>query len=348
MAGMAAAHDPRAGAPAGAPEVVPVPGTVAPAPGPAVILESRTTRLGSLPVRRALPQRGRRMVGPWCFLDEAGPVGPARSGAGVGPHPHIGLQAVTWVLAGELVHRDGLGTEQAIRPGQLNVMTAGRGIVHAEEHAGPSEVHLVQLWLAQPDATRHGPPAFEHHGDLALARLELHGGVATVLVGALGAARSPARRDSDHVGAELQLHGRVVVPLERHYEHAVVLVQGMLELEGRRLGPGELAFLGPGRDELHLRADRPARALLLGGVPFAEPILMWWNYVARTREEITAAHAAWTGRDERFAVPSSILAPVDVAPPPWARPSRGAGEGPTRPGARRADTSEANTTTLSR
>lgn len=315
MAVMAGVGDERPTRRAGAPGDAP-----APAGGGVTVFESRSTRVGPISVRRALPRRGRRTVGPWCFLDEGGPAGPGGEGVGVGPHPHMGLQAVTWLLSGEILHRDSLGSEQAIRPGELNVMTAGRGVVHAEEQVGSSEIHLVQLWVAQPDATREGPPAFEHHGDLE--RLELGAGVATVLVGGLGGARSAARRDSDHVGAELSLGGTVVLPLEPRYEHAVVPVVGVVELEGRLVGPGHLAYLRPGRDELQLGGAGPAKAMLLGGVPFDEPILMWWNYVARTREEIVAAHEAWSARRARFPVPPSVLAPIDVDPPPWAFPAR--------------------------
>src|SRR5262249_50877503 len=157
----------------------------------------RVAEVGTMPVRRALPQRLRRTVGSWCFFDHAGPVQAPSGDAGIGPHPHIGLQTVTWVLAGELLHRDSLGTEQPIRPGEVTRMTAGRGIVHAEEHPVAGPVHLAQLWVAQPEATRNGPPAFEHHTDLP--RLDLgHGSSGTVLVGAVGGARSAARRDSDH------------------------------------------------------------------------------------------------------------------------------------------------------
>jgi redox-sensitive bicupin YhaK (pirin superfamily) len=281
------------------------------------ILESRTANVGSIPVRRALPQRARRTVGAWCFFDHGGPLEAPAGVGGIGPHPHIGLQTVTWMIAGELLHRDSLGTEQTIRPGQLNLMTAGAGIVHAEEHTSAGRVELAQLWIAQPSATRDGPGEFEHHAELP--EVDLGGGTATVLVGSLGTAVSPARRDTDHVGVELSVRSQLVVTTQPAYEHVVVPMDAPIEVDGRLVEPGRLVYLGPGREELPMRAVEPARVILLGGVPFEEPILMWWNYVARTQEEITVAHADWTQRRERFTVPASSLAPIDVAPPPlWA------------------------------
>lgn len=279
------------------------------------VLQSREARVGPLTVHRALPQRTRRTVGAWCFLDHAPPVEHAAPGRGIGPHPHIGLQTVTWVLSGEMLHRDSLGSEQLIRPGELNLMTAGHGIVHAEERLGTAPVHIAQLWVAQPSATRDREPAFEHREDLP--RVELGDSVATVLVGDLAGGRSPARRDTDHVGADIELRSQATIPLRRDHEHALVPLVGAIELEGRPLAPAQLAYLAPGRDEVELQAPEEARLLLLGGVPFEERILMWWNYVARTRDEITAAHAEWTSRSDRFTVPPSPLAPIDVGPPPW-------------------------------
>ena len=282
------------------------------------VLDSREATVGSLTVYRALPQRERRTVGAWCFLDHAPPVAAGDAGPGIGPHPHIGLQTVTWVLSGEFLHRDSLGSEQCIRPGELNLMTAGHGIVHAEERIGSAPTHMAQLWVAQPAGTRHGPSAFEHHADLP--HVELGGLVATVLVGELGDARSPARRDTDHVGADVDLHGRATIPLRAAYEHVVVPLDGEVDLDGRRVAPARLVYLEPGRDEVELSTPDAARLLLLGGVPFDEPIAMWWNYVARTHEEIIDAHEAWTSRTDRFVVPASTLAPIDVDAPAWTRP----------------------------
>jgi redox-sensitive bicupin YhaK (pirin superfamily) len=282
------------------------------------ITESRHTELSGVTIRRALPRRGRRTVGAWCFVDHMGPADVTEQrGLDIGPHPHIGLQTVTWLLSGEVLHRDSLGSEQVIRPGQLNLMTAGHGVAHAEEatrHRG--RLHGVQLWVAQPSATRDGEAAFEHHP--ALPRLELGNGTATVLVGELAAAASPARRDSDHVGIEIDLRsGETIVPLAPAFEYALVVLEGAVSLGAHVLEPGHLAYLGTKRDELALRASGPARALLLGGVPFPEPVLMWWNYVARDRAEISDAHEAWTTGGDRFGDVASALPRITVGPPPW-------------------------------
>lgn len=322
MGGPLRSKDATATGPPGAP-TGPDPG--GPDPGGPEVVDGRALELAGFAVRRALPRRGRRTIGAWCFADhlgpgEAGPGGGGRtSGLDVGPHPHVGLQTVTWLVAGAVLHRDGLGTEQLIRPGELNVMTAGTGVAHSEETTGVFEgtLHGAQLWVAQPSATRDGPPAFEHHGELP--RLELGAGTATVLVGALGAAVSPARRDSDHVGADLDLvAGRSVLEVPAAYEHGFVVLEGRVRVLGAALEPGRLAYLAPGRDEIPLEADGPARVLLLGGVPFPEELLMWWNYVARTRAEIAAAHRAWTEGGDRFGPVASALPRIDVPPPPWA------------------------------
>jgi quercetin 2,3-dioxygenase len=281
------------------------------------IVESREAKVGAIRVRRALPQRGRRTVGPWCFLDHVGPTDVANDGLGIAPHPHIGLQTVTWLLSGEALHRDSLGSEQVIRPGQLNLMTAGHGVAHSEEGTGRhiGEVHGVQLWVAQPGPTRDGPPAFEHHAELPM--VDLVGGEATLLVGVFGGSESPARRDTEHMGIDLVVRGEASIPLNPSFEHALVVVSGRVEAERRTLEPGRLMYLGPGRDHLGLDTSAPARALLVGGRRYEDRIHMWWNYVAASREEISAAHRDWTARSERFGRVDSPLPPIDVGPPPW-------------------------------
>jgi len=287
--------------------------------GPVVELEAgRVAQVGTLPVRRVLPRRARRTVGAWCFADHVGPVAVHEAGAlGVGPHPHLGLQTVTWLVSGALVHRDSLGSEQLIRPGQLNLMTAGHGVAHAEEDPGTAdELHAVQLWVAQPEATRDGAPAFEHHAELP--RVGLEGGEATVLIGDFGDVVSPARRDTEHMGVELTVgKGTTVVPLRGAYEHALVVLEGSVRVDGRAVGPGVLGYLGAGRAECALVADAPARALLLGGLPFPEPVLMWWNFVGRTRDELSEARRQWSSDDGRFGTVRSSLARIEVGPVPW-------------------------------
>ncbi len=301
-------------------DVTPAPGESVPGTGVAVELaQGRAARVGSLSVRRVLPQRPRRTVGAWCFADHVGPVTVGALGElGIGPHPHMGLQTVTWLVSGQLLHLDSLGSEQLIRPGQLNLMTAGHGVAHAEEDPGRSAMlHAVQLWVAQPEATRHGGPAFEHHAELP--RLEVDGGMATVLVGDFAGADSPVRRDTAHMGVELMVEGAgtVTVPLRPDYEHALVVLDGRMRIGGAVVEPGVLAYLGMGRDECALETDAATRALLLGGVPFPEPVLMWWNFVARTRAEVSEARRQWTADDGRFGRVQSSLGRIEVGPPPW-------------------------------
>jgi redox-sensitive bicupin YhaK (pirin superfamily) len=287
---------------------------------PIEITESATAQVGIVSVRRALPRRQRRMIGAWCFADHMGPADatPTR-GLDVGPHPHCGLQTVTWLTQGEVLHRDSLGTEQVIAPGQLNLMTAGRGVSHSEEatgsYAGP--VEGIQLWMAQPAATRDGDAAFEHHASLPSFGLA-GSGRATVLVGALGDVESPARIDSPMVGAELVLDAVTSLDLDPAFEHGLVVLDGAVEVDGSVLTPGHLGYLAPGQESLALAPEPTARVMLLGGVPFPEEITMWWNYVIRDRAEATAAHRSWLADDGRFGTVESALERVIVDLPPWA------------------------------
>lgn len=271
--------------------------------------------VGRFTVRRALPQRTRRTVGAWCFADHLGPADVTEeSGLDIGPHPHCGLQTVTWLLDGRVLHRDSLGSEQVIAPGQLNLMTAGHGVAHSEEATGRYRGRLegIQLWIAQPERTRHGQPAFEHHA--ALPQAEITGaGTATVLVGSFADVRSPARHDTDLVGVDLDLHGRASLALRPDFEHALVVLRGAVAVAGQVLRPGHLLQVDPGADELDLRVTEPARVMLLGGVPFDEQIRMSWNFVARTPAEIDAAYASWTAADGRF---GTVDSPLAIVPAP--------------------------------
>jgi len=279
------------------------------------IHQARTADVGGASVRRALPRRGHRTVGAWCFADHFGPaLGTAGS---IGPHPHVGLQTVTWLLEGELLHRDSLGSEQLIKPGQLNLMTAGKGVVHAEE-ADPGWVgprHGVQLWVALPHATRNGPAAFEHHD--VLPEIEFAGASGVVLVGEFDSAVSPARADTDHVGVELTVWSPATIPLRPAAEYALIPLNGPISLNGTELGVGEVAYLAPGRDEIELTPDIASRALLVGGSPFEYEPLMWWNFVARTREEISQAYLDWESEDPRFGPVHTKLDRVSTSAPIW-------------------------------
>lgn len=294
----------------------PIPPTAEPAS--IEITDSHSAAVGGTPVRRALPQHDRRTVGAWCFADHIGPVDVTDPvAAGIGPHPHIGLQTVTWLIDGELRHRDSLGSDQVIRPGQLNLMTAGAGIAHAEEwHGERGRYHGIQLWVAQPDATRHGDPAFEHHASLPM--VDLDSATATVLVGSLEGASSPARRDTDHLGYDLALRaGTTVVPLAGSAEHALIVLEGTVQIGANVLMPGHLGYLEPGRDEVPVGVDDTARAMLIGGLPCEARLSMWWNFVARDHDEITAAQVDWNAHAERFGSVTSVLDRIDAPPVPW-------------------------------
>ena len=255
---------------------------------------ARRTHLNHMEIRRALPIREHRLVGPWCFLDRYGPLTFTEGKPmDVAPHPHIGLQTVSWLLDGEVLHRDSLGSEQMIRPGELNLMTSGAGIAHSEETPRQTSGRLsgVQLWVALPDAARQRAASFAHHD--GLPQIDLRGGDATLIIGALGEARSPAIAFSDIVGADIAIRSAITIPLRREFEHALFVLEGTATLEAQALGPDILYYLAPGRDELALSTREPSRILLLGGTPFGEPIVMWWNFVGRTHEEIAAAREAW-------------------------------------------------------
>jgi len=257
-------------------------------------------------VRRLLPQRRRRMVGAWCFVDHFGPEDVTTGeGMRVPPHPHTGLQTVTWLVAGEVLHRDTIGSVATIHPGDLNLMTAGRGIAHSEESPAqrPPTLHGVQLWVALPSQARHGEPAFEHHEHLPV--VDVAGGRLTVLVGALHgtaeSARSPATAYTPLLAAELLLDAGadVDLPLDTTYEHAVLLLAGDATVDGDHVAADTMVYVGPGTQVLALRAgESGVRALLLGGEPFEEQLVMWWNFVARSHDEIVAMRGDWeAGRE---------------------------------------------------
>jgi redox-sensitive bicupin YhaK (pirin superfamily) len=283
------------------------------------VLDGREAQVGKFTVRRVLPTRPLRTVGAWCFADHMGPAEVTEtSGLDVGPHPHTGLQTVTWLMQGEALHKDSLGSEQLIRPGQLNLMTAGRGVVHAEEATGSyrGSLHGVQLWVAQPDDARHGDPAFAHHAELPV--VEQGSAVATVLAGSFLGATSPARFVSDLLGLDVVVHpGSLVLPLRPELEHAVVALEGEVLVAGAVARPGQIASLGAGRDELRVEARETARVLVLGGVPFPEKLYMWWNFVARSADEVSAFYADWRDHGERFGDVASDLARIPAPNPPW-------------------------------
>ena len=272
------------------------------------LLTPREVPLGgprAMLVRRTLPHRDRRAVGAWCFVDHYGPDDVSSSaGMRVPPHPHTGLQTVSWLLDGEVLHHDSLGSEATIRPGELNLMTSGHGIAHSEQSPARHSptLHGVQLWVALPDASRHQAPHFESHATLPV--VSDPGMSITVIAGSLGGALSPAQMYSPIVGADLALDPGATghVPLEPAFEHAVLAMSGDVRVDGVEVPVGSLLYLGCGRDDLAVSAEgpQPARALLLGGEPFEEELVMWWNFVGRNHDEIAAARADWEAAALRF------------------------------------------------
>jgi redox-sensitive bicupin YhaK (pirin superfamily) len=265
------------------------------------VLEARKAAIGDgTEVRRLLPQRTLRTVGGWCFLDHYGPddvsTGP---GMQVPPHPHIGLQTVSWLFEGLVLHRDSLGSRQMIRPGELNLMTAGRGIAHSEESAAgrPAALHGLQLWIALPEQKRFTEPRFAHHADLPIVR---EGGTrVTVVIGGHRGEQSPAEVYTPLVGLEVAVPGAddFVLAVRQDFEHAVVAVDGSAVAGGALIAPGLLAHLPAGRSEIRLSpagGRRHARFFVLGGAPFGERLLMWWNFVGRSGEDIARAREDWT------------------------------------------------------
>lgn len=255
-------------------------------------------------VRRALPNKLRRRVGAWTFLDHYGPVTLAEKSRGmrVGPHPHIGLQTVSWLYAGEVLHRDSLGFKQLIRPGQLNLMTAGNGISHSEETPCPHapDIHGLQFWIALPETRRHGEPVFDHYPQLPV--MQRDGMRLTLVVGAGLGERSPARVYSPLTAFDVELgdSGTHMLPLDPGFEHAMLVIGGELSVEGKAMKLSALYYLGCGRERITLANDKPARAFLLGGVPFGEDVLLWWNFAARNTVEMAAARADWETHAARF------------------------------------------------
>ena len=264
------------------------------------VIQARKAAVGDgAEVRRLLPQRTLRTIGAWCFLDHYGPDEVSRGpGMQVPPHPHIGLQTVSWLFQGLVLHRDSLGSRQLIRPGELNLMTAGRGIAHSEESAAgrPPVLHGLQLWIALPEQDRFIEPRFAHHADLPVVR---EGGArVTVVIGEHRGERSPAEVFTPLAGLEVAVPGGddFVLPVREDFEYAVVAVDGTAVVAGALIAPGLLAHLPAGLSEIRLSPGggrRHARFFVLGGAPFSERLLMWWNFVGRSGEEIARAREDW-------------------------------------------------------
>lgn len=295
-------------------------------PNPSSIqhLPTRIADVGGIPIHRAIPQAALRKVGAWCFLDHAGPAVPPPPGMQVGPHPHIGLQTFTWMIEGEVLHRDSLGSEQIIRPGQVNLMTAGYGIAHSEE-SQTLGVHAAQLWIALPESHRNIPPRFQHYP--VLPKTQLGDFDITVLAGEALGLQAPAEVHTPLMAVDLVASAspgsaRATIPLRADFEHAVMSMSGSILVEGKPLPDDELIYLPTGTDSIQLECSPGSRLLIIGGEPMDEAILLWWNFVARTTQEMKEAQQQWeaeaismedtiNGQPRRFGKPvASALKPL--------------------------------------
>lgn len=301
------------------------------AAGRIMIVEPREVPLGGLramTVRRTLPHRDLPFIGAWCFADHYGPDDVAQTGGmDVPPHPHTGLQTVSWLIEGEIEHRDTAGVHALVRPGELNLMTAGRGIAHSEVSTPRTRIlHGVQLWVVLPAADAGMARGFQHH---APAWVTFSGGRFRVFIGDLAGERSPVVTQTPLLGAEVVLEPGAAWHVASHpaYEHGVLVDSGAVTMDEAPLAAGQLGYRprGPGRLSLANAGDAPARVILLGGAPFEEDVVMWWNFIARSTEEIRALREEWQARSERFGevegyagevtwVPAPVMPPVTLRP----------------------------------
>jgi redox-sensitive bicupin YhaK (pirin superfamily) len=287
------------------PDNDPIPGNPRSCDAIEQVIVPRARDLGGFSVRRALPAAGKQMVGPFIFFDQMGPaeflIG---TGIDVRPHPHIGLATVTYLFDGEIVHRDSLGTALSIKPGELNLMSAGNGIVHsertsAEERAKGPRLFGIQAWAALPQSHEEGAPAFVHHGAGELPRISADGKTVRVIMGQLYGQTSPAAFPHPAFYAEAVLAPGAVLPLDPDYdERAVFIASGEIDIAGEAFAAGQLLVLHPG-DRISILALSQARLMLLGGEPMDGPRHIWWNFVSSSQDRIAAAKADWKAK--RFA-----------------------------------------------
>lgn len=265
----------------------------------AQVIEPRSRDLGGFEVRRLLPSAGRRLVGPFIFFDEMGPaVFPAGQGIDVRPHPHIGLATVTYLFEGEIMHRDSLGYHQAIRPGAVNWMTAGRGIVHSErtgdeERAREARIHGIQSWIALPLEQEEAAPAFYHHPADSLPTIEGAGYAMRLIAGTAFGQTAPVQVFSEMFYLDARLEAGATVPLPAdHDERAVYIVEGTVETAGRAFGPGRMVVFEKGA-VAEIAAQAASRVMLLGGETLTGKRHLWWNFVASSKERLERAKADW-------------------------------------------------------
>lgn len=283
------------------------------------ILIPREVPLGgprAMPVRRTLPSRQRSLVGAWCFLDHFGPDDVSATGGMVVPrHPHTALATVSWLFTGEVEHRDSTGAHAIVRPGELNLMTAGLGVSHSEfSTPQTSTLHGVQLWLALPARARGTAPSFDHH---VPEPIFVPGGIARVFLGELFDVVSPVATHTPLTGAEILLDAdaETVIEVPEGHEHAVLLDDGDVTLEGTALERGELGYLAPGRRTITIRSATGARLVLIGGEPLGEQIVMWWNFIGGSHDEIVAAREQWMAEIGGRATDSGRFGPFPEGQP---------------------------------
>jgi hypothetical protein len=277
-------------------------------------------------IKRALPSRHKRMIGAWCFLDHAGPVSfPQGDGLDIGPHPHIGLQTFTWMIEGTMMHTDSLGSRQLIRPKQVNLMTSGYGISHTEvSPENETRMHAAQLWIALPDDKINMAPAFEHYPELPVVKEQ--GTECTVLVGEYLNTQSPVKVHTELVGVDLFApeSSRARLPLNPKFEYGLIALEGQASINGHELTEDNMVVLEPGLQQMQVEIHAGGRVLLVGGEPFESPILLWWNLVGRSMEELKLAREQWIAGHERFGSIPSYEGPRLEAPafPDRMRPSK--------------------------
>ncbi|USR78881.1 pirin family protein [Arcanobacterium pinnipediorum] len=309
------------------------------------IITSREVPLGGLramSVYRTLPQRQRSLIGAWCFVDHYGPDNVADTGGmDVAPHPHSGLQTVSWLFEGNITHHDSGGNHAVVKPGEANFMTAGNGICHSEVSTQDTTIlHGVQLWVALPDSARHGQRRFDHYVPPVI---EVDGGQIRTFVGELAGSVSPVPTFTPLLGAEIRInpHSTVVLDINPDYEHGLLVDSGNVDVEGTKVERTELAYSGIGQNRLRIRnsSDEIARTVLIGGQPFTEQIVMWWNFIARDSAELNQMRQAWEEHSERYGktegyighdpqglsrIPAPVLPDVTIRPrknpQPVARP----------------------------
>jgi redox-sensitive bicupin YhaK (pirin superfamily) len=282
----------------------PVPGDAKSCDAIEDVIVPRARDLGGFEVRRALPSAKRQMVGPFIFFDQMGPA-QFLSGQGIDvrPHPHIGLATVTYLFDGEITHRDSLGSALSIRPGEVNLMTAGKGIVHsertgAEPRANGQNLFGIQSWMALPKSHEESEPAFAHFDTSELPRFDGEGKRVRLIMGSLYGARSPAPYPQPCFYAEAVLAPGAVLPLDPDYdERAIYIASGRVDIAGQTFEPGQLLVFKPG-DRISILAETNARLMLLGGEPMDGPRFIWWNFVSSSKERIAAAKNDW--REGRF------------------------------------------------